>query len=206
MRGFSLLASATLVAAADPNAKVHTVLHPTELDGQPSTPSFSAAAAASYVSTFSIVSTHPHCDATPCTAFTEGLAFNAQGDLFESNGGYHDNRHRGLRKVDTSTGSANGPTLVPQQGQFVEGLTVLPDGRVLQLTYRERQINEYHDGAPMEPVRLVRTVRMPEGPDEGWGLTRSADGSTLYLTDSTERLFHLNASSLVVIKSVPIVL
>ena len=41
--------------------------------------------------------------------------------------------------------------------------------------------------------------------DEGWGLTRSRDGAVLYLTDSTDRLFHVNATTFEVLRTVPIV-
>ena len=201
----ALLCAAVVAAAPDPEAKHAGVLHPTELQAQPaSTASFSADAAAAYVSTFRIMETHPHCETTPCRAFTEGLAFDEAGTLFESNGGYNDNPYRGLRRVDPATGRSVGQTLAPQQGQFVEGLAVMPDGRMVQLTYREHQINEYRNGAPAQEVQHVRTVAMPAGPAEGWGLTRSADGSTLYMTDSTQMLFHINATSLEVIRSVPL--
>lgn len=168
-----------------------TVLAPTSL----------SVASLAYVSQFTILSTHPHCSASPCTAFTEGLAFDAAGNLYESMGGYDGDVLRGLRQMDVATGGSIGSQIEPADGQFVEGLTVLPDGRMLQLTYREGQVNEYHTSPALE---RVSTVSASLGA-EGWGLTRSADGAVLYLTDSTEELFHVNASSLEVMRQVPVV-
>ena len=66
----------------------------------------------SYVSSFRVLSTHPHCSADTasgrCTAFTEGLAFDASGTLYESTGGYEGSRIRGVRRLDLSTGDAIG--------------------------------------------------------------------------------------------------
>ena len=101
-----------------------------------------------------------------------------------------------------STGAAIGPILPPAAGQFVEGLTALPDGRLLQLTYREGQVNEYR--AVGSALERVSTVPVSLGA-EGWGLTHSADGATLYATDSTDLLLHVNATTLQVEKSVRIV-
>jgi len=154
----------------------------------------------SYVSTFRVLQTHPHCESAPCTAFTEGLTFAADGALYESMGGYLDG-WLGVRQVDLATGGAVGPVLPPREGQFAEGLTALPDGRLLQLTYRENQVNEYKS-APA--LAYVQTTAVTLGA-EGWGLARSADGAVLYATDSTDQLLHINATTLEVLDSVPIV-
>ena len=185
-----ILAFLPLATALLPHdASTDTALAPAEAGGS-----------AAYVSTYRIISTHKHCEASPCGAFTEGLAFDAEGRLFESNGGYSGSSLRGLRQLDLDTGASIGLQIEPQQGQFVEGLTVLPDNRLLQLTYREGQVNEYRS-APS--LALARTVSVALG-DEGWGLTRSADGSVLYVTDSTDRLLHVNATTLEVVKTVHI--
>jgi glutamine cyclotransferase len=130
----------------------------------------------SYVSSFRVLSTHPHCSADTasgrCTAFTEGLAFDASGTLYESTGGYEGSSIRGVRRLDLATGDAIGEQMPPRTGQFAEGLTVLPDDRLLQLTYRENQLNIYRTAPSLE---FVRTTGVTLG-DEGWGLTRSADG------------------------------
>ena len=130
----------------------------------------------SYVSSFRVLSTHPHCSADTasgrCTAFTEGLAFDASGTLYESTGGYEGSSIRGVRRLDLSTGDAIGEQMPPRTGQFAEGLTVLADDRLLQLTYRENQLNIYRTAPSLE---FVRTTGVTLG-DEGWGLTRSADG------------------------------
>ena len=43
----------------------------------------------------------------------------------------------------------------PRTGQFAEGLTVLPDDRLLQLTYRENQLNIYRTAPSLEFVRTT---------------------------------------------------
>ena len=155
-----------------------------------------------YVSTFSLLSVHPHCDHSPCDAFTEGLAFGSDGALYESAGGYGEGSVRGVRSIDLRTGAANGTALAQRDGQFAEGLTVLPGERLVQLTYRENEVNEYV--ARSTGLAYVRTTNVALGA-EGWGLTRSADGTTLYATDSTDQLLHVNASTLQLMRSVPIV-
>jgi len=163
--------------------------------------------ASSYVSVFRVIETHPHCAGAAsgrCTAFTEGLSFDAEGNLYESTGGYGNGNIRGVRVLNLTSGATVGEQMLPASGQFAEGLTVLPDNRLLQLTYRENQVNEYRATGDPPALEHVRTASVRFG-QEGWGLTRSLDGSVLYVTDSTDVLLHVNASTLQVMRRVPIV-
>jgi len=191
-----LAAAVPLVGAANPTTEATSLA--ASSDEQLTLPP------TAYVSSFRVLDTHRHCGpefaSGACSAFTEGLAFGADGHLYESAGGYGAGSVRGVRRVDLSDGSSVGDTMEPQQGQFAEGLTVLPDGRALQLTYRENEVNEY---TTTPSLSHVRTTSVNLGA-EGWGLTSSADGSLLYATDSTDRLLHVNASTLEVVNSVPI--
>ena len=50
------------------------------------------------------------------------------------------------------------------------------------------------------PKVWILTASIPDHA-VSWGLTRSADGSVLYVTDSTDRLLHVNATTLEVVKA-----
>ena len=88
----------------------------------------------SYVSTFEIVATFPH----DTGAFTQGLAFDAAGNLYESDGLY---QKSGVRHVDVTTGTTKKRTDNPKN-HFGEGISILGD-RMLQLTWRENTVHEF---------------------------------------------------------------
>ena len=75
---------------------------------------------------------------------------------------------------------------------FGEGLAIVGK-RLLQLTWKEKTIHEYS----LPTLAKVASHPSPCAPvcREGWGL--AYDGQdTLYLTDSTDKLFKLDASTL----------
>ena len=83
-----------------------------------------APAPSTYVSSYEVVATMEHDP----SAFTQGLAFDAHGRLFESDGLYHQSR---VREVDPATGrsvrtATNSPSI------FGEGVEVL--ATVIQIT------------------------------------------------------------------------
>ncbi|KAJ1448206.1 glutamine cyclotransferase [Pelagophyceae sp. CCMP2097] len=131
----------------------------------------SAAFPTSYVCSYRIVKTFPHDG----DAFTQGLAFDEDGTLYESDGMYRESR---VRRVDVATGSSFQATH-NAHAEFGEGLTVVGD-KLVQLTWRERTLIEYDK----RTLAKLRTVRQPV--HEGWGL--AADGDTLYMTDGGAEL------------------
>ena len=147
-----------------------------------------APAPSSYVSSYEVVATMEHDP----SAFTQGLAFDAHGRLFESDGLYHQSR---VREVDPATGrsvrtATNSPSI------FGEGVEVLGD-TVIQITWQERKLFEYG-----LDLKLKRTLDFPIGA-EGWGL--ATDGTTLFLTDSGHELFHVAPQTYALLKRMPIV-
>jgi len=140
------------------------------------------------VSSYEVVATMEHDP----SAFTQGLAFDAHGRLFESDGLYHQSR---VREVDPATGrsvrtATNSPSI------FGEGVEVLGD-TVIQITWQERKLFEYG-----LDLKLKRTLDFPIGA-EGWGL--ATDGTTLFLTDSGHELFHVAPQTYALLKRMPIV-
>lgn len=140
-----------------------------------------------YVSTFEIVSTMPHDP----NAFTQGLTFGPDGTLYESDGLYH---HSAVRVVDPATGA----TLRKKENKaahFAEGIEVVGN-RLIQLTWQNNVLLEYS----LPDLELIREVAVKIG-REGWGL--ASDGTTLYVTDSSNSLFHVRPGSYAVTKQVP---
>lgn len=135
-----------------------------------------------YWTTFEIVRALPHDG----DSFTQGLAFARNGTMFESAGLYGKSA---VRVLETDRGlmvreTPNEPTI------FGEGITVIRDEVVAQLSWRENKINEYN----ATDLSLLRTVAQPPEMREGWGITGDGAGSSvLYASDGSDKLFHLAA-------------
>jgi glutamine cyclotransferase len=145
-----------------------------------------------YVSTYKVVTSWPHDP----NAFTQGLAFDAHGALYESDGIYHKSA---VRQVDVQTGQHRAKTPNPTN-HFGEGIAVLGE-RMYQLTWREGVVHEFK----LPSLTHVRQVTLPCSQlagaarcHEGWGLALGEVGGAprLLLTDSTDRLFHLDTETL----------
>jgi glutaminyl-peptide cyclotransferase len=121
---------------------------------------------------YEVVNTYPHDP----EAFTQGLAFDDQGQLYEGTGLYGQST---LRKVDLKTGEADADTfLTLDERYFGEGICVVGDA-IIQITWRnqvafvfDRQTLKYQKSLPYR--------------GEGWGLTY--DGTRLIMSDGTSRL------------------
>ena len=112
--------------------------------------------------------------------------------MYESDGLY---RKSVVRKVDISTGvslaaRANDAHI------FGEGLEFVDD-TLVQITWKERVAHEFKlDLTPRrDPVRIDIGA-------EGWGLTYN--GSALLLTDSRDRLYHVEPFSYKILRELPI--
>ncbi len=121
---------------------------------------------------YEVVNVYPH----DVGAFTQGLAFDDQGQLYEGTGKYGEST---LRKVDLKTGQPDQAAYFTlDQKYFGEGIAVIGDS-IIQLTWRnqvafvfDRQSFKYQRNFPYR--------------GEGWGLTY--DGTRLIMSDGTSRL------------------
>ena len=112
------------------------------------------------------------------TAFTQGLAFDNEGTLYEGTG---KRGQSSLRRVELSSGAVLQRRDLPPS-LFGEGITVFGD-RIFQLTWQAGRAFVY-DRANFEVLRefAYRT--------EGWGLTH--DGRRLIMSDGTATLYFLH--------------
>lgn len=117
-----------------------------------------------------VVAIHPH----DASCFTQGLIVD--GDvLFESSGLYGCSR---LRKSHLQSGQILKETFVPKQ-LFAEGIA-LHNGRIFLLTWKEQKALLY-DANSLELKGEIPYM------GEGWGLCQ--DGSSLWMSDGSSRLF-----------------
>lgn len=130
--------------------------------------------------TYEIINEFPH----DIEAFTQGLEFNYDA-LYEGTGR---NGESSLRRVNFETGEI----LVKvdlDYNYFGEGLTVLGD-KIYQLTWRNKT-GFIYDTKTLEKIGSFQYGESKEG----WGLCN--DGSKLYKSDGTERIWILNPETLV---------
>lgn len=128
--------------------------------------------------TYEIINTYPH----DITSYTQGLEFY-KGNLYESTGQYGESK---LRKIDYKTGEVL-KNLNLKSGYFGEGLTVLDD-KIYQLTWKA-DTGIIYDVNTFEKLGIFRY----DHSKEGWGLTN--DGTSLYKSDGTEKIWTLNTSN-----------
>lgn len=114
------------------------------------------------------------------TSFTQGLAFDAAGRLFESTGLVGRSK---VRELDPETGAVLASRDLPAD-QFGEGLTVVGD-ELVQLTWQDGIAHRY------DPSLEGRGSWTYEG--EGWGLTH--DGDTFLRSDGTSRITRHDAAT-----------
>lgn len=128
---------------------------------------------------YKIINEYPH----DIKSYTQGLEFH-NGELYESTGQYGESK---LRKVNYKTGEVLKNIDLGKQ-YFGEGLTVLND-KLYQLTWRE------NTGFIYDVNTFEKTGSFKYGKSkEGWGLCN--DGTSLYKSDGTDKIYTLDASSL----------
>ncbi len=110
-------------------------------------------------------------------AFSQGLAIH-DGQMFEGTGQYGNSS---LRKVDFETGNVLAKVPLPKD-YFGEGITLL-NGKIYQLTWREKVCFVYDAETLKQVDTLQCTGRGWDPKQEGWGLAN--DGKYLYLSDGT---------------------
>lgn len=125
------------------------------------------------------VKTYPH----DASAFTQGLEFTPEGDLYEGTGLYGQSV---LRQVELATGKVvPGRQVVMNPKHFGEGITIWDD-KIYQLTWQEKVCLIY------DRASLQLLSQFAIGPS-GWGLTH--DDTHLIMTDSSEKLTFLDRAT-----------
>jgi len=144
-------------------------------------PWLEAGANRSYVSLPVIVKETPH----EPDAFTQGLCFDLDGTLYESDGLY---RRSQVRRVDVATGRSL-KRKANKGEHFGEGLTLV--GRSLfQLTWREGIMHEY------DVATLALRNSMPQPfRGEGWGLAYDERRKVAYATDGSYHVHVLDPAN-----------
>ncbi|NNE77803.1 MAG: glutaminyl-peptide cyclotransferase [Pricia sp.] len=130
--------------------------------------------------TYEIIEEYPHDK----TAYTQGLEFH-NDTLYESTG---KKGRSSLRKVDFKTGKILQQVDL-EDTYFGEGITIL-NGKVYMLTWRSGA------GFIYDLKSLKKSDSFQYGQSkEGWGLTN--DGTKLFKSDGTEKIWFLNPETLV---------
>ena len=123
---------------------------------------------------YTVVRAYPH----DREAFTQGLAFDDEGALYESTG---QRGESSLRRVELSSGAVLQRHDLPA-ALFGEGVAVF-GGRIIQLTWQAGRAFVYDK----DSFDLLREFTYRT---EGWGLTH--DGRRLILSDGTATLYFLH--------------
>lgn len=129
--------------------------------------------------TYEIINSYPHAP----DAYTQGLEFY-NNELYESTGQYGSSS---LRKVDLETGKVLQKINIPSN-YFAEGITILND-KIYLLTWKEN-VGFIYD---VENLEKTGEFQYNES-KEGWGLTN--DGTKIYKSDGTEKIWFLNSQTL----------
>jgi glutaminyl-peptide cyclotransferase len=127
---------------------------------------------------YKIINTYPHDP----SSFTEGLEF-FRDTLYESTGL---NGKSYLRKYDFKTGKIYKQVDLNQQ-YFGEGITIIND-KIYQLTWKEKTGFIYNANT----LKLEKTFTYDKD-IEGWGMTN--DGSNIYQTDGSEKIWKMNPNT-----------
>jgi glutaminyl-peptide cyclotransferase len=126
---------------------------------------------------YTIVNTYPHNK----DAFTEGLEFH--GDFLYEGTGSPDGATSFLRKMDYKTAKILQQVDLDKK-YFGEGITIL-NNKIYQLTWQQKTGFIYD----LSTMKLEKTFPFDKN-IEGWGMTN--DGTHIYHTDKTERIWKMN--------------
>lgn len=124
---------------------------------------------------YELIKSYPH----DINAYTQGLEF-VNGTLFESTGQYGNSS---LRKVNFKTGEVI-QKLPIDKAYFAEGITHF-DNKIIQLTWKKKIGFVYNP----DDLTMEKSFSYTKSP-EGWGLC--SDGTFLYKTDGSQKLWKLD--------------
>ena len=127
-------------------------------------------------------------------AFSQGLAIQ-DGQMYEGTGQYG---RSSLRKVEFQTGKVLSQVALAKD-YFGEGITLL-DGKIYQLTWREKVCFVY-DAATLKHLESFHfTGKGWDANQEGWGLAN--DGKLLYLSDGTPTIRVIDPAKFNVVRQI----
>lgn len=128
---------------------------------------------------FEIINEYPH----DISSYTQGLEF-FNGNLYESTGQRGSSK---LRKLNYKTGEVI-RNLDLEKQYFGEGLTVM-NNKIYQLTWESRKGFIYD----VESFKKIQDFNYDQS-KQGWGICN--DGSLLYKSDGTDKIWTLNPNTL----------
>lgn len=128
---------------------------------------------------YEIINTYPH----DITSYTQGLEFKDE-ILYESTGQYGESK---LRKINFKTSEVINQVELDDK-YFGEGLTIL-NNKVYQLTW-QKKVGFIYD---VNSLQKLKTFNYSSS-IEGWGICN--DGSALYKSDGTEKIWMLDSETL----------
>ena len=133
---------------------------------------------------YSMINSYPH----DTTLFTEGFVFH-DGNLFESSGSPNDipQTKSVIGAIDIKTGKFNQKIEIDKNHFFGEGI-VFFKSKLYQLTYKNQQGFIYDDKS-FKQIGQFKYSNI-----EGWSLT--TDGTSLIMSDGTNKLTYLDPKSL----------
>lgn len=122
---------------------------------------------------FEVVKKYPH----PAELFTQGFFFH-NNKIYESAGQY--------KKSKLVTYKLDATDYLQEKKlddrSFAEGAALL-NGKIYQLTYRQRDIFIYDE----KTFELIETLKLPSVLKEGWGIT--TNGKELIVSDGTQNIY-----------------
>lgn len=118
------------------------------------------------------------------TSFTQGLVMAPNGESYYESIGLYGRSE--LQEVSLSTGKVLRRRMLPTT-QFAEGVTLLPSGQLVQLTWRERVIHIYPSAFTNGPTTSFTWTR------EGWGITTLR--GQLIISDGTSSLYFVQSTA-----------
>jgi glutamine cyclotransferase len=137
------------------------------------------------VARFAVVKSWPHDPG----AFTQGLEFE-KGRLYEGTGG---EGKSSLREVALETGDVIRMATLPAN-EFGEGITILGD-RIYQLTWKSRKGFVYD-------LSTFKRISEFSYEGEGWGLAN--DGTSLIMSNGTDKLYFRDPRTFAVTRTVEV--
>lgn len=128
---------------------------------------------------YTILNTYPH----DTSSFIEGLEFH-KDTLYEGTGNYNESK---LLKTDYKTGKIY-KNLHLEGKYFGEGITIIKN-KIYQITYKEKTGFIYN----ADTWKLEKTFKYDKE-IEGWGMTN--DGTYIYQSDGTEKIWRMDPATL----------
>jgi glutaminyl-peptide cyclotransferase len=105
---------------------------------------------------------------------------------------YSESRNQYL-EIDEATATIKPVMVEPIADElFGEGISVLNDTELIQLTWMENVVNILD----RESLKVKRTLPACEGVKQGWGITLNPITNELYVSDGSSKITKVNASSL----------